>query len=209
MGGLLTTKDDAIPTIDGTLIQKAIDECGSGTTQAEFIKWINNGCRLTTILANAFTVGEFLRHQAEKGDHRLWLSYNTQNWLIKPNLKKVVPIRTDLRKLSANRLPNNMNDSSIQENAGNPGCMTEEEFFCVMYLSIFQPGLAKQVLGFTLQKDRWYIFHVMVGGKKVAFGVYWRDVQWRFCASDFDDGRDWRTGSVFMSFVPSPYPNPC
>jgi len=198
VGGLLTTKDDAVTIIDGTLIQNGIDECGSGITQSEFIKWINNGCRLNVVLANAFVVGDVFRHQAETGDRRLWLSDNTQNWLIKPNLKKVIPIRTDLRKLSEYCLPKSMNDTLIQEVTENPGFMSEEDFLCVMYLLIFQPKLAKQVLGFNLQKNKWYIFHTMINGKKVAFNGRWFGGEWVFSADDFDVGYDWRGGGVFL-----------
>jgi hypothetical protein len=200
VGGLLTTKDDTVAMMDGALIQKAIDKCGSGMTQAELVKWINNGCRLTTVLANAFTVGDIFRHRAEKGDRRLYLSDNTQNWAIIPNLKKVIPIRTDLGKLSEYTLPHSMNDSSIQTNAGNPGFMELEVFLCVMYLLIFQPNLAEQVLGYTLRKDKWYLFHVMVDGKKVAFCVYWVDDEWYFDARGFDYGVDWGAGLLFLSF---------
>ncbi len=201
VGGLLTTKDEAIPEIDGGLIQKAIDECGNGTTQAELLKWINNGCRLTTVLANAFTVGDVFRHRAEKGDRRLYLSDNTQNWLIKPNLKKVIPIGTNPRKLSEYQLPQSMNDTSIQEKAGNPGCMDEETFLCVVYLLIFQPELASQVLGYSLRKDKVYIFHVMIGDKKVAFGVGWCGGGWSLFASDFGNGDGWSEGGLFLSFA--------
>lgn len=201
VGGLLTTKDDAIPMINGTLIQKAIDECGNGMTQTELIKWINNGCRLQTVLANAFTVGDIFRHRAEKGNLRLWLSENTQNWAIKPNLKKVIPIRTDFGKLSEYALLNSMKDSLIQTNTGNPGCMELEVFLCVMYLLIFQPELAKQVLGYTLRKDKWYIFHVMVNGKKIAFYVGWGADGWNFNARDFDFGGGWSAGSLFLCFA--------
>lgn len=201
VGGLLTTTEDAIPMIDSDAIQKAIDECGSGTTQAELIKWINNGCRLQQLLVNAFTVGDIFRHRAEKGDRRLWLSDNTKNWLIKPNLKKVIPIHTDLGKIVENRLPNNMNDTSIQKLAGHPGFMDEETFLLVMYLLIFQPELGKQVLGYALQKDKVYIFHIMVDGKQVAFSVGWDGDEWGFGADGFDDGFVWIGGFLFLSFA--------
>lgn len=160
-----------------------------------------NGSQLTTVLANVFTVGDIFRHHAEEGDRRLYLSDNTQNWLIKPNLKKVIPIYTNLRKLSEYRLPKNMKDSLIQEATDNPDFMSEEEFLCIMYLSIFQPELAKQVLGFTLQKDKWYIFHVIVNGKKVAFFVCWYGGEWRFLTDNFDYRNAWFVGCVFVSFA--------
>jgi len=200
VGGLLTTKDDAIPTINGELIQKAIDECGSGTTQAELIKWINNGCRLEQILANEFTVGDIFRHRAEEGDRRLWLSENTQSHL-NPYLKKVIPIHANLGKLSEYCLPNNMNDSSIQSSVGNPGLMEFEKFLCVMYLLIFASELAKQALGYTLKKDKWYLFHVMVNGEKIVFSVDWDDNEWYFDARDFDNGRGWLEGFRFLFFA--------
>ena len=201
VGNLNMVPENAINLIDGTLIQRAINECGSGTTQAEFVKWINNGCRLTFMLANAFTVGEVFRHQVEVGDRRLWLSDNTQNWLVKPNMGKVVPIPSSLRKLSEYRLPSNMNDSSIQEVTNNPDLMSEEEFFVVMYLAIFQPQFAKQFLGFTLQKHQWYIFHVMVGGEKMAFCVGWDGGEWSFGVFVFGAGGVWGEGRVFVSFT--------
>lgn len=198
VGHLGMMSESFINQIDGTFIQNAIDKCGSGETQAEFVNWINNGCRLNTVLANAFTVGDIFRHRAEKGDHRLWLSDNTQNWLIKPNLKKVITINFDLKKLSEYCLPQNMNDSSIQENTGNPGFMTEEEFFLIMYLLIFQPDIAKQVLGYSLRKDKWYVFHVMVNGKKVAFNVYWDGGEWRLDAYGFDARGWWIQDDIFL-----------
>jgi len=200
VGSLNMMPEDAISKINGVPIQKAIDELGSGVTQTEFIKWINNGCRLNKILANAFTVGDIFHHRAEEGDRRLWLSENTQSYL-KPYLKKVIPIRTDFGKLSEYCLPNNMNDSSIQKNAGNPGLVEFETFLCVMYLLIFVPELGKQVLGYTLRKDKWYLFHVMIDGKKVAFAVYWLGVVWRFDTNGFGSGRVWSEGTLFLSFA--------
>lgn len=86
VGNLNMVPENVISQVDSALIQKGIDECGSGATQAEFVKWINNGCRLNTVLANSFVVGDVFRHQTEKGDTRLWLSENTQNWVIKPKV---------------------------------------------------------------------------------------------------------------------------
>ena len=200
---LVKGSDEKVATIDKTKIQRAINSLSNEEKVMEnLIMFINNDCQLHTVLANAFTVGDIFRHRAEKGDRRLWLSDDVLNWLIKPNLKKVIPIRAELlRKLSEYRLSENMNDSSIQTNAGNPGCMTEEEFLCVMYLLIFQPELGKEVLGYALRKDRWYLFHVLVNGKKVAFGVDWYDDEWGFNAYSFGSGGDWGEGPLFLSFA--------
>jgi len=200
---LVKVKDEKVTEIDKIKIQEAIDSLSSeeATVLDKFISFINNGCQPTTVLVNSFIVGDIFCHRAEKGDHRLYLSDNTQNWLIKPNLKKVISIRTDLGKLSEYFLPKNMNDSSIQSNTGNPGLMELETFFCVMYLLIFQPELGKRALRFSLQKDKWYIFHVMVNGKKVAFSVRWDVGEWFFSAGGFDHGDDWREGYVFVSLA--------
>ena len=200
VGGLLTTNDETINIIDGELAQKAIDEMGNGPTRAEFIKWINNGCRLTTVLPNAFTVGDVFRHIAEKGDRRLYLSDSTQNWLIKPFVKKVIPIPATSRKISEHRLPQSMNDSAIQILAGTPGLLEAEEFLLIMYVLIFQPALAKELLGYELKKDKYYICHVMVNGKKVAFCVSWDGGAWYFRDYDFDRNT-WSEGCLFLSFA--------
>lgn len=191
--------EETLQGIDGAKFQSIIDN--PDEFRAKFTAWINNGCNLQMVLVNAFTVGDVFRHRAEEGDRRLWLSSNTQNWLIKPNLKKVVPIPTKICKIGGYELTKDMDDSSIQEEAGSPGFMSEEEFFCVMYLLIFQPELAKQALGFTLKKDKYYIFHVVVGDKKVTFVVYWDDVEWGFEAANFDNHYDWRKGFLFVSFT--------
>lgn len=198
IGNLNMIPEDIINQIDGTFIQNAIDECGSGKTQSEFVKWINNGCRPNTILTNSFIVRDIFRHRAEKGDRRLYLGDNFQNWVVKPNLEKVIPISTDIGKLSEYCLPSNMNDSSIQTNTGNPDLMELEVFLCVIYLLIFQPELAKQVLGYSLQKNKWYLFHVMVNGKKVAFNVFWNDDEWDLDACKFDTYDWWNQDCVFL-----------
>ena len=201
---LVKGSDERVATIDKTKIQNAVNLLSKSedeTVIENFIKFINNDCQMEMLLANAFIVGDIFRHRAEKGDRRLWLGDNTQNWLIKPNLKKVIPVLTDLGKLIENRLPNSMNDTSIQTLAGNPGLMNEETFLCVMYLLIFQPELGKQVLGYALQKDKVYLFHVMVDGKQVAFGVDWYEDEWRVLANDFGYGNDWGEGNLFLSFA--------
>lgn len=200
---LVKGSDEKVALIDKQKIQNAINLLSSNSENAfqGFVDLINNDFKLQTILTNAFTVGDIFRHRAEQGDCRLFLSDNTQAWLVKPNLKKVIPIRTDPRKLTKYCLPKNMNDSSIQQNAGNPGCMTEEEFFLVMYLLIFQPELGKQALGFALAKDKYYIFHVTLNGRKVAFFVDWHDDEWFFDALEFGTVLDWNEGRVFVSFA--------
>lgn len=201
---LVKGSDERVATIDKTKIQNAVNLLSKSedeTVIENFIKFINNDCQMEMLLANAFIVGDIFRHRAEKGDRRLWLGDNTQNWLIKPNLKKVIPVLTDLGKLIENRLPNSMNDTSIQTLAGNPGLMNEETFLCVMYLLIFQPELGKQVLGYALQKDKVYLFHVMVDGKQVVFAVSWSEDEWDVSARAFDYGYDWSEGSLFLSFA--------
>ncbi len=202
---LTNIKDDAIEKVDSEVLQKAIDEFGpEGATKSEFIKWIQNGCRMNYILANAFRVGDIFRHRAEKGDRRLWLSDNTQNWIVKPNLERVVPVRIDLGKLSDYRLPKSMNDSAIQIATNNPGCMDLDTFFCVAYLLIFQPKLAKEVLGYELKKDAWYLFHVeLADGTKVAMDLDGRGDEWNFCASAFGDDDTWPEGRVLLFFATS------
>jgi hypothetical protein len=201
---LVKGSDERVATIDKTKIQNAVNLLSKSedeTVIENFIKFINNDCQMEMLLANAFIVGDIFRHRAEKGDRRLWLGDNTQNWLIKPNLKKVIPVLTDLGKLIENRLPNSMNDTSIQTLAGNPGLMNEETFLCVMYLLIFQPELGKQVLGYALQKDKVYLFHVMVDGKQVVFAVRWDEGEWNVPALVFDDGLGWIEGLLFLSFA--------
>ena len=187
--------------IDGDKIQEAIDAEDKETFFDNLIKFINNGCRFNYILANVFMVGDIFRQRATKGDTRMDISGNTEDWIIKPNLKRMVQVRNDLGNLSEYVLPENMDDTRIQEGAGNPGCMDLDTFFCVSYLLIFQPQLAKQVLGYELKKDKWYLFHVLVNGKKVAVGLYWDGDEWRWHAGDFDDGRDWSAGDVLLFFA--------
>ena len=198
VGNLNMIPENVINQIDGNLIQNAINKCGSGETQAEFVKWINNGCQLNTILVDSFIVDNIFRHRAESGDRRLYLGDNFQNWVIKPNLKKIIPIRTDIGELKKYCLPSNMNDSSIQANTNNPGFIEFDSFLCILYLLIFQPELGKQILGYTLQKDKWYVLHVMVDGKKVACHVHWRGDEWRLHAYEFAASARWYGGSVFL-----------
>lgn len=199
--GMLTGKSDKFADIDGDKIQEAIDIPDKENFLAELIKWINNGCRLEYILANTFTVGTMFRHRAEKGDKRLYLSDNTQAWYIKPYAQRVIAVKTDLPKISEYRLPGNMDDTAVQEAKGNPGFMDFDTYMCVMYLLIFQPELAKQVLGYELRKDKWYLLHVeLPGGKKVAVDVNWDAGEWFFLVSDVD-GRTWDGGDLFLYFV--------
>jgi hypothetical protein len=197
-GSLNMIPENDISRIDGVLIQKAINQLGNGTTQSEFINWINNGCRLNIVSVNEFTVGDIFCHRAEAGDHRLWFNDDIQNWLIKPNLKKIITINSNLKKLLEYRLSQNMNDSSIQENTNDPGFMTEEEFFLIFYLLIFQSDLAKQVLGYSLQKGKWYIFHGMVNGKETTFYANWDDDGLSLDAYEFGINDWWSQGDVFL-----------
>ncbi len=197
IGNLNMSPETNINQIKGEYIQKAIDGCGSGITQSEFVKWINNGCCLNTVLVNAFTVGDVFRHRAEDGDRRLYLGDNFQNWIIKSNLKKIIPIRTDISKISEYKLSKNMNDTTIQEKAGNPGSMDLETFLCVLYLLIFQPALAKELLGYSLEKNKYYLFHVEIDGKRVACSLDW-DGEWYLNAYKFDNDNWWDEVCVFL-----------
>ncbi len=202
IGGLNTTTDSAIETIDGAQIQNAIDQLGKGITQEEFIKWINNGCRLSYNLINGFVVEQIFRHRAEKGDRRLYFGDQFKAWCVAPYLKHTVAIRTDLGAVSEFRLPRNMNDSTIQSEAGNPGFMDIDTFFLLWFMLIFNPELGKQVLGYEIRKEKWYLCHVeLPGSVRVAVRVFWDDGGWRFGADAFDDGGDWRGGYILLSFA--------
>ena len=199
---MLTEKSKKISAIDGDKIQEAIDMPDKENFLDEFIKWMNNGCKLTYNLINGFVVEQIFRHRAEKGDRRLYLSDNTQNWIVKPYLKRTVVIRTDLGKLSEFRLPHNMNDSTIQSEAGKPGLMDIDTFFLLWFMLIFNPELGKQVLGYELSKEKWYLCHVeLPNGKRVAVRVYWDDDEWYFSAREFDDGYDWNEGGILLFFA--------
>ena len=198
---LVTIKQEHVDTMDSAMLQQAIRNFDKGILQVELIKWINNGCQLETVVANAFTVGQVFRQRATKGDTRMDISGNTNEWLIKPNINRVIRIDTTPHPLVEYVLPQNMNDSKIQEEARNPGMMTEDEFLLLMYLCIFAPTLAKQVFGFNLRKDKYYVCHVLVGGKKKAFGVGWDGGEWYFNADGFGRNGAWSRVDVFLYFA--------
>ena len=199
--GLFTEKnDDLLSKIDGSKIQDAIDIPGKNNFLFEFIKWINNGCKLNYLLINAFVLGDIFKHRAEEGNRRLYFdsSYNTA--CIQPYLKKLIPIRNDFGKISEYNLPKNMKDSEIQKATGNPGCMSFDDYCCLKYLLIFQPESAKQIFGFELSKSKWYVLHVILpNGEKVAVCVYWDDDEWDFGSCAFGV-HTWLVHRAFLFF---------
>ena len=147
--------------------------------------------------SETFKISDIFSHRAETGDKRLWLSDNFTNWVLKPNSEKLINIQ-NIGKLNLFTLPESMSDTKIQQAVGNPGYMTPEDFFLVMYLLIFEIEKGKEYLDFSLEKFKCYIFHIVVNGKLVAVYVFWNNDVWYFHAYDFDDGDDWLGGRVFV-----------
>ncbi len=198
---MLTEKSKKISEIDGQKIQDAIDMPDKENFLSEFIKWINNGCKLTYQLVNGFVFGDVFKHRAETGDKRLYFGDNYRELCVIPNLKKFIAIR-ELGRPNEYRLPKSMKDSEIQTATDNPGNMDFETYCCLKYLLIFQPELAEQFLGgYKLNKKEWYVMHVeLPDGRVVAVGLGWGGGEWYFYAFSLG-GLTWCKGDLFLSFA--------
>ncbi len=198
---MLTEKSKKISEIDGDKIQSAIDISDKENFLSEFIKWINNECKLTYQLVNGFVFGNVFKHRAETGDKRLYFGDNYRDWCVIPNLKKFISIR-ELGKPNEYRLPKNMKDSEIQTVTGNPGNMDFEAYSILKYILIFQPELAEQFLGgYKLSKKEWYVMHVeLPDGRLVSVDLGWVGDAWGFDAFSLG-GHTWFEGYLFLSFA--------
>lgn len=198
---MLTEKSKKISEIDGDKIQNAIDMPDKENFLSEFIKWINNGCKLTVQLVNGFVFGDVFKHRAETGDKRLYFGDNYRNWCVLPWFKKFIAIR-ELGRPNEYRLPKSMKDNEIQAATGNPGNIDFETYSILKYILIFQPELAEQFLGgYKLNKKEWYVMHVeLPDGRVVAVYLRWDDDEWRFLASSLG-AYTWGEGDLFLSFA--------
>ncbi|MEI6022382.1 MAG: hypothetical protein WCQ32_00885 [bacterium] len=201
VGGLLTTNDEAINTIDGELIQKAINEMGNGSTRAEFIKWINNGCRLTPVLTNTFTVGDVFNNKVSKEGTSLFFSDNFKEWIINPFYKKNITIPSfSCKKVFEYLIPENINGSEVDERNFTPASMEIEDFLLILYLFIFQPILGKELFGYELEKEQHYMFHVLLNGKKITCFLSKYGGGYNFNARIFNFST-WYTGRLFLCLI--------
>jgi len=218
--GKLLTKigDDKIATIEHQQIQKLIDSPDDMVTG--FIAWINTGvevvgktiteaisklaflCEVVIGIISEFTVSDKFQHRAKsKVGIPLWMSENFTNWILNPMKSKKVSLakQTKLKKF---RLTENMHDTVIQKESGNPSPIPVAQFLPLLWgmLSLQKNGEAKE--NGLLNNGYANIFHVeLEDGRVVAVSVRWYDVEW-FLRSDelvYDD--PWRAGCVFWTLA--------
>jgi hypothetical protein len=202
VGNLNMCSDELIEKIDHEKMKQAVNQCFGGCeTKAEFVKWINNDCRLTALSNDQFIVGQIFSGNNYEIDEWIFMDKNTRSILVEPNEGKIITISKFMGGHNEYVLPEAMNDSTIQDRTGSPGYMNEEHFLSCMYVSIFQPYAAKRKLGFSLRKslDNWYTFHVF-GNEIVSYRVRWLKNHFLIQANDFDlhHGQRWSSGGIFV-----------
>lgn len=144
-----------------------------------------------------FIVGQVFQHRNSSLVPQ-YFGDNFKDWLWLPSQEKTVPVNAFGKNfLKDYVLPKNMNDTAIQ-NANNSTPMGEDAFWAMLYLLILKPKLGKKILKYELRKDKVYIFHVQLAGRVVAVDVDWDDGGWDLGANEFDYGRPWVDGDVFL-----------
>lgn len=147
-----------------------------------------------------FRIGDVFGHRVS-GLVPQYQGDNFKNWLFVPSQNKTITVPTTLSKLTDYVLPKNMTDTEIQ-NMTKSIPMDEDTFWTVLYLLIIKPELGKELLGYELDKSKYYIFHVtMADGTVRAVYVRWSGDEWDCYAYAFDYGSAWYQGCVFVRFA--------
>lgn len=146
----------------------------------------------------SFRVGDVFQQQKENcvpQNH----GHRFVSWLLGPAKDRNIPINTDHRRLVENVLDRRMNDSVVRSETKFTPPMSEEAFWLVLYLLIIDPELGKKVLGYELQKGKWYFLYMkFTAGQVIAVDFGWRGGEWRFFAHNIDHGRYWARGDTFL-----------
>ena len=203
---LVKGSDENIAKIDKTKIQNALIALTSADSVAfnNVIAFINNDMRLNVITDQHFIVGDVFRHRGGEGYTPMYIWEGAQNLLFTPNKERVIAINKTIGKLRDYPLTENMNDSKIQKKAKSTP-MSEEEYFLAKFLVIVKPELGKEVLGYTLDTSKHYLFHVKLSsGKVVALGLGWYGGGWDVggCAVGADGGLGRGDGVVWFGPCP-------
>ena len=200
---LVKGSDENIAKIDKTKIQNALIALTSADSVAfnNVIAFINNDMRLNVITDQHFIVGDVFRHRGGEGYTPMYIWEGAQNLLFTPNKERVIAINKTIGKLRDYPLTENMNDSKIQKKAKSTP-MSEDEYFLAMFLLIVKPELGKEVLGYTLDTSKYYLFHVKLSsGKVVALGLGWYGAVWGVVDFAFDTNGNWNQGNMLLYFA--------
>jgi hypothetical protein len=151
-----------------------------------------------TLSEETFTVGEVFQHR-NKSLIPQYFGDNFKSWMWTPAQGKTLTVPSSMNSPKEYVLPKKMNDTAIQK-ANGSASVDEDTFWTILYCLIIKPELGKELLNYELRKDKVYIIHVRVGGRVIAFRVYWDDDGWYLDADSFDDG-DWDEDVVFLYFA--------
>lgn len=218
--GKLLTKigDDKIATIEHQQIQTLIDSPNDMVDG--FIAWINTGvtvvtktitetvhklaflCEVIIGTVSEFVVSDKFQHRAKsKFGIPLWMSKNFTNWILNPMKSKKVAC-TEKTKLKKLRLTENMHDTLIKAEAGNPPAIPVATFLPLLWgmLSLQKNGEAKED---GLLNNRYAnIFHVLLeDGRVVAVCVGWDNDRWGLDSFELDYVRPWSADNVFWTLA--------
>lgn len=145
----------------------------------------------------SFIVGKVFQHRAEDCVPQYhWDGF--VNLLLNEAREQVISVGKAIKNISEYVLPENMNDTSIQNKAQSIP-IEWKSFWATLYCLIIEPELGKKMFNYELKKDKVYILHVRKrSGEVVAFDVRWRGVEWRLSAYGFGTRDWWYDGSVFL-----------
>ncbi|MFA6524504.1 MAG: hypothetical protein WC264_01520 [Candidatus Paceibacterota bacterium] len=168
--------------------------------------WIKNPKALKKALAEAlcpsaegetFVVGDVFQNRKENPT-LMFFGDNFYNLVLIPSKTKIIPISSfNKNKLKEYCLSENMNDVAIQ-NANSSTFFKEDQFWAILYLLIINPILGSEVLGYGLQKNEKYIFHVELSNFKAAVSIHYVNDQCCFNVFDFNMITHWYVGHYFL-----------
>jgi hypothetical protein len=112
-----------------------------------------------------------------------------KNHLLNDAKDKVISTGKAIKNLSEYVLPQNMNDTTIQQNTKSTP-VEESIFWATLYVFLSEGKLLK---------DKVYIMHVQKdSGEIVAFRMHWDDDEWDLNAYEFVTDDWWYRGGVFL-----------
>ncbi|MEI7810015.1 MAG: hypothetical protein WCI41_00440 [bacterium] len=107
---------------------------------------------------DTFKVGEVFFNNA-KGIMKLDLSEYFENVILKPAKERTISLDIVNRfSLIEYILPKDMCNTKILENTYSVP-PSDDEFWAILYLLIFEPYLGKEILNYSIQKNKKYVLH--------------------------------------------------
>ncbi len=198
---IISSMDEKVlEKIDSKKFQEVIDNPGKFI--ANFTEWINNDCHLNLITNQSFVIDDIFPRAGE-GYTPIHLWPSVRQTLFEPAIERRIIIAETLPgKLKSYMLDETMSNEKIQIVTKSIP-MNEDEFFVALFLLVANSKLGKDLLGYEINKRKYYLFHIkLLSGKLTTFVCNWEHNEWHGRCYDYSmEVHDKATVFLFFNTV--------